>query len=108
LLIFDRSHSDVDIPFQSEALPYWKVKEIEGVQYRIMKVGSVDDFPLVDLYVGVQNISNYPTPINYQWQRWDLERQEFVGPVETSGAQAREEKVRARGDLIGEDELSRR
>jgi len=57
--------------------------------YRIMDVGSVADYPLVDLFVGIQGISPQPALVHYMWVRWDLESGNLVGPIASQEAEAR-------------------
>lgn len=104
LIIYDK---DIDNDDDS-IIDVMRIEELRKADKRFRSVivlGSIENFPLVDLYISSDELLTRPTPVVRSWQEWNLLDDRFVRRLDSEVAEKRlrEFKIEALEGRDGEE-----
>lgn len=94
IVILDRP-SEFEECIVKEVLSRSQLKSIDGRSRRVITLGSIDDFPLVDVFMAYDELPTRPTAVLYEWQRWDAMNISFIEGIESKAAEERLKAAKA-------------
>jgi hypothetical protein len=88
-------HVEIDESLVTPAL-----QNVEGFRVEPQDLGSIDQFPLVDIYVAEREVAKEWAVIDWHWERWDIKSQKRVKKLTREEAEMAEQKASERGDIF--------
>lgn len=78
-----------ELPALVEVFQKSDVVRKDGRQRDLITLGCVDDFPVLDLFMGYNETNERPTATLYEWQQWNVIDNIFVRTLSSEIAEAR-------------------
>tara|TARA_B110000037_G_C17043517_1_gene474692 strand:+ start:315 stop:1001 length:687 start_codon:yes stop_codon:yes gene_type:complete len=88
LVVRDRIDS-TESYFVLETMERGELKKGDGRRRFITMIGSIEKYPVIDLFMGCAEFPEPPTMILYDWYQWDVENAEEIGPIDSALAEGR-------------------